>query len=89
MILKEITKLTPVERDVIALWRVWFFPEVLDCYDIAKLIDLTPVQVSQIIKKFNQNCRAKLELQSFEISLKKCFEIIYSERTDAARSNML
>ena len=71
MLKRELLKLTPEERDVIFLWRVIDYPKTQTPDEIVNCSVHKKDFVLITIKKFNRNCKAKLEAKCLEIQFKK------------------
>ncbi len=79
MIKKELLKLTPEERDVIFLWRIACYPKTITAENIVKQ---TKGQhslefIEKTIKKFNYNCRLRLEVYQHNKNLGQAFGLIF------------
>lgn len=78
MLIRELYNLSPQERDIIFTWRIIHAPRVLNCAEIQKYLPYTAEQISQAIKTFNRNMRAKLEADSIHNNLKKLIEYYFT-----------
>lgn len=66
MLTKELLKLTPKERDVIFLWRILSRPKILTAEEINAQCGYHSLTfIRKTIKKYNHNCRIKLEIYKF------------------------
>lgn len=78
MIKKELLKLTPKERDVIFLWRIINYPKILSTDEIIKAAKgHRPAFIEKTIKKFNTNCRLKLEIYQHNKDLERIFKSFF------------
>lgn len=62
MIKSELIKLSSAEIHVIFYWRILRFPKILTSKEISDLTNFQEDYIIDTIKKFNKNCRLKLEL---------------------------
>lgn len=86
MLKKEILRLSPQQRDVIVIWRILFFPNIITVEEIHNLAPCHSIDfIRQAIKTFNSNCRAKLEFFDMQKTLKTAMEEIWDERTTKER----
>jgi hypothetical protein len=78
MLKKELLKLTPEERDVIYLWRILSYPRTLSVEEIQKVASAHSVEfIENTIKKFNYNCRLRLEVYQHNKNLGQAFGLIF------------
>jgi len=78
LIRKELLNLTPKERDVIFLWRMLYYPKILSTDEIIKAAKgHRPEFIKKTIKKFNINCRLKLEIYQHNKDLERVFKSFF------------
>lgn len=79
MLKNELLKLTPEERDVIFLWRICSYPKVMTAEEIEKCTkgQHSAQFIRATIKKFNSNCRLRIELYQHNKDLERVFKSFF------------
>jgi hypothetical protein len=79
---KELLNLTPQERDVVLLFRLWPFLFKAEKPSIALIVQKTTHSeefIKTTFNKIHRMTRLKLEIADFNTQLKKLIEEIYAE----------
>jgi hypothetical protein len=77
MLYKELLKLTTEERDIIVCWRILRYPYQPSIEELSRDLRLPTETIINAIKKFNHNCRMKLEAQRREDELRAIIEMVF------------
>lgn len=79
MLIKELLKLTPQERDIIYYWRILYCKQI-DARKIRKDLGYSDEEIKQTIAKFNKNTRLKWEIIDAERRCKALMEAFFYEQ---------